>query len=222
MKLRLLLGSAAAWLVALDAHAGDTMLHVTTNANGATILVQETPAGQVEICKTPCDVKVDPAGEYRVIGAPHSGVRKSQAFGLPNGPSVDLAIETRSQIRYVEGFILIPAGLATVAAGIAVTAYGYDLNNQVAQSGDVYIGIGVVAGIIGGIFTVLWGIGESLRNAHTRIAAAPSQQAPPPSPSPAQPASPVAVLGSPADAPRASMWWAAPRVVAFPLVSIRF
>ncbi|HSQ67543.1 MAG TPA: DUF2961 domain-containing protein, partial [Polyangiaceae bacterium] len=129
MKVRLFLaGSVATCLVVGHARAGDTTLHVTTNGNGAAVLVQETPTGRVEICKPPCDAKVDPNGEYRFVGAPGGGVRESQAFGLPNGPSVDVDLSTRSQIRYVEGFILLGVGGAAAIAGIVMMVVGNDMN----------------------------------------------------------------------------------------------
>lgn len=216
MKVRLFLaGSAAACLVVGHARAGDTTLHVTTNGNGAAVLVQETPTGRVAICNPPCDAKVDPNGEYRFVGAPGSGVRESQAFGLPNGPSFDVDLSTRSQIRYVEGFILLGVGGAAAIAGIVMMVVGNDMNHQSPNSGDVYIGVGSTAGLVAGLITLAWGAGEVARNGHSRITASPSQQPPPatlPPPGVAPPAVP----------PPASMLWPSPRGLALGLFSIRF
>ena len=218
MKVRLFLaGAVASCLVVGHARAGDTALHVTTNGNGATVLVKETPAGRVEICRPPCDVRVDPNAEYRIVGAPGSGVRKSQAFGLPNGPSIDLDISTRSQTRYVEGFILIPIGVAAVIAGIAMIAVGENMNQQTPHSGDVYVGIGAAPGLVGGLITLAWGAGEVARNGHTRISAGPSQQPlPPPAPTPPPGVAPPEVT------PPASMRLPPSRGLALQLFSIRF
>ncbi len=205
MKVSLLLaGSAASCFVVGQARAGDTMLHVSTNGNGATVLVQEKLAGRVEICKVPCDVKVDADGEYRFVGAPGSGVRESEAFSLPNRPSTDLAIETRSQIRYVEGFILLGFGGAAFIAGIVTMVVGHDMNQQTPGSGDVYIDVGSTVGVVAGLLTIAWGAGEVARNSHSRISASPSPPPPPPT------------------APLASMPWSLPRGFALQLVSIRF
>lgn len=151
----------------------------------------------------------------------HRSIRKSQAFGLPNGPAIDLDISTRSQIRYVEGFILIPIGIAAVIAGIAMIAVGENMNQQTPHSGDVYVGIGAAPGLVGGLITLAWGAGEVARNGHTRISAGPSQQ---PSPATAPPSAPTPPPGvaPPEVAPPASMLLPPSRGLAFQLFSIRF
>jgi len=215
MKIPLFVAASVASCLAVGhARAGDTMVHVTTNGNGVAVLVQETPKGRVEICKPPCDARVDPNGEYRFVGAPGSGVRESQAFGLPNAPSVDLDISTRSQIRYVEGFILLGVGGAAVIAGIVMMVVGNDMNKQTPNSGDVYIGVGSTAGLVAGLITIAWGAGEVARNGHSRITATPSQQ---PSPT-----TPPAGVAPPEVPPPASMLWSPPRGLALELLSIRF
>ncbi len=218
MKTRLFLaGAVASCLVVGRARAGDTMLHVTTDGNGATLLVKETPIRRIEICKLPCDVRVDVDGEYRFVGAPGSNVRESQPFTLPNVPSLDLDVSTRSQIRYVEGFILLGVGGASVIAGIVMMVVAHDMNQQTPHSGDVYEGVGSAAGIVAGLLTIAWGAGEVARNGNTRISAGTPRSQPSTTTT-----SPPPQSFAPREAPPASMPLLPTRGLALQLLSIRF
>jgi hypothetical protein len=183
MSARLFLAATVASSLAVGhARADDSTVHVT--GNGPAVLVQETPAGRVELCKQlPCDIKADPNGAYRFVSAPGAHVRESQRFMLPNAPRIDLDVDVRSEIRRVEGWVLIGVGSAAVIAGIVLMVVGHDMNQQVEHSGDVHQGVGAAAGIVAGLITLAWGAGDAARNAHSRVSATPSQ-APSPQPPP--------------------------------------
>lgn len=217
MKTRLFVAASVACGLAVadanDASAEDAIVHVT--GNGPAMLVQETPTGRVELCKQlPCDIKADRNAAYRFVSAPGGAVRKSQSFLLPNAARIDLDVDTRSEIRRIEGFILIGVGSAAVIAGIVLMVVGNDMNQQSPQSGDVYQDVGAVAGIVAGLITVAWGAGDAARNAHSRVSATPVD-APPPSPPPQTPP-------SSAPPPQAMVIPAIRPALAIPLLSLRF
>jgi hypothetical protein len=220
MKARVFFAAlCASGLAAAQARADDTMVHVT--GNGPAMLVEETTAGQrTTLCATlPCDIKANPNGAYRFVSIPGRGVRKSQLFILPNGPRVDLDVDVRSETRRIEGFVLIGVGSAAVVAGIVLTVVGYEMNQQVPRSGEVYQDVGIVAGIIAGLLTLAWGAGDAARNAHSRISATPSSDAPPP-PTPT-PSPPPAAM-PPEAPPQAAIALPARQAFVLPLFSMRF
>jgi hypothetical protein len=125
-------------------------------------------------CETPCDTRLPPADEYRIVG---EGVAESSSFSLttPKGDEVKIHVAPGLKSKAKIGEVLTFTGAVLVVGAIVVGVGAADPSSVFNASGqtdnynwnviEVATGIavtGVVAGILGGAW---W-----YDNSHTRVA----------------------------------------------------
>jgi hypothetical protein len=110
-----------------------------------------------DVCTTPCNVPVSPAGSYRVGGGT---IRPSDTFSMPRpAGSVLVQAQVGSTVKHWVGIGLIAAGLANVAFG----AYYYSSADSLANSNSNTSGqtksffqdVGIVTIVIGALIAAI-------------------------------------------------------------------
>jgi hypothetical protein len=119
-----------------------------------------------DVCITPCNLPVDPAGVYRVGG---DSINPSDTFRMPR-PSGRVVVDVQygSKIKRGVGIALIIAGLVNAALGVYAFSNADELsrNDPNGKSADYYNGIGVGSMIHG---AVVAGVGVAYAISSTSI-----------------------------------------------------
>jgi hypothetical protein len=98
-------------------------VHIEADAD---VLLQSISPGSgrwTTVCAAPCDAALPLDHEYRLIG---EGIRSSRAFGLSANPGqhVLIHVSTGSKAGFAGGLAMASIGVAAVAVGLVVLAFG--------------------------------------------------------------------------------------------------
>jgi hypothetical protein len=125
-----------------------------------------------DVCLTPCGVRVDPHGLYRIGGGT---VRKTDPFRLPaRSGDVIINVEAGSNVKHFVGLGLMIGGAVSIGYGalfylVSRNEQTYSdpyLTNYQNNTNDTVIAVAVVLAVVG---AVLEGVGISLWNSETTI-----------------------------------------------------
>jgi hypothetical protein len=144
---------------------------VTLRANSPRARLQvQTNLRWQDVCLTPCNVPVNPAGVYRVGGG---SIRPSESFPMPR-PSGPVVIDAQvgSTVKHWVGIGLTIGGIASAVAGGLYLLAGSSASNEDFGTGvsskDTYNAAGIVYLIIGGILLAV-GIPVSMSSTSVQI-----------------------------------------------------
>jgi hypothetical protein len=115
--------------------------------------VLEPPRKFHFVCASPCDVQVDLNATYRIVG---DGVRATSSFQLQARPgqAVLVEVDTSSKAGFVGGIVLTSVAFPVALVGLVVAVMGGAVNSGGATTAGTALGLGGLAGGIGGIFLI--------------------------------------------------------------------
>jgi hypothetical protein len=128
-------------------------------------LQMQTALKWQDVCLTPCNVPVNPAGVYRVGGGT---IRGSETFAMPR-PSGPVLIDAQvgSKVKRGVGIgLTIGGGVAAAAGAIYLAAAAGASNDDFTNTKDALTAVGVVYLVIG---AVLLAVGIPLSTSSTTV-----------------------------------------------------
>jgi len=118
-----------------------------------------------DVCLTPCNVPVSPAGVYRVGGGT---IRASESFNMPR-PSGQVLIDAQVGSKVKRGVgvgLTIGGGIAAAAGGVYLLAAAGSNNDGFTNTKDALTAFGILYLVVG---VVLLAVGIPLSTSSTSI-----------------------------------------------------